>query len=84
VHVSRSMWGIDVEYINDDSDLGDDFGLDLLEAMELLILLEDKFLDGGLATEADEIEVVGHLIRHIEQHHSLMWTWAEPSTSRTA
>jgi len=60
--------GIDVEYINHDSDLSVDFGLDLLDVMELLILLEDIFLDGRLTNEADEIEVVGDLIRHIEQH----------------
>ena len=60
--------GIDVEHINDESDLNEDFGLDLLDVMELLILLEDIFFDGRLTNEADEIEVVGDLIRHIEQH----------------
>ena len=64
--------GIDVEYINDDRDLSEDFGLDLLDVMELLILLEDIFFDGRLTNEADEIKVVGDLIRHIEQHHSLV------------
>ena len=64
--------GIDVEYINDDSDLNEEFGLDLLDVMELLILLEDIFLDGRLTNEADAIELVGDLIRHIEQHHSLV------------
>ena len=64
--------GIDVEYINDDSDLSEDFGLDLLDVMESLILLEDIFLDGRLTNEADAIEVAGDLIRHIEQHHSLV------------
>ena len=64
--------GIDVEYINDDRDLSEDLGLDLLDVMGLLILLEDIFLDGRLTNEADEIEVVGDLIRHIEQHHSLV------------
>jgi acyl carrier protein len=64
--------GIDAEYINDDWDLNEDFGLDLLDVMELLILLENRFLDGGLTNEADAIEVVGDLIRHIEQHHSLV------------
>jgi acyl carrier protein len=64
--------GIDVEYINDDRDLSEDLGLDLLDVMGLLILLEDIFLDGRLTNEADEIEVVGDLIHHIEQHHRLV------------
>ena len=62
--------GVDVEYIDDDSDLSDDFGLDLLDLMELLILLEKKFLDGR-ETDEPEIRVVGDLIRHIEQQHNL-------------
>ena len=62
--------GVDVEYIDDDSDLSDDFGLDLLDLMELLILLEKKFLDGR-ETDVPEIRVVGDLIRHIEQQHNL-------------
>ena len=64
--------GINVEHINNESDLNEDFGLDLLDVMESLILLEDIFLYGRLTNEADEIEVVGDLIRHIEQHHSLV------------
>ena len=63
--------GIDVEHINDESDLNEDFGLDLLDVMESLILLEDIVLEERLTNEANEIEVVGDLIRHIEQHHSL-------------
>ena len=63
--------GVDIEHINDASDLSEDVGLDLLDIMALLILLEDNFLDGRLTNEPDEIEVVGDLIRHIEQHRSL-------------
>jgi acyl carrier protein len=70
-HIAEYV-GIDVEYINDDSDLNEECGLDLLNVMELLILLEDTFLYGRLTNEADGIEVVGDLIRHIEQHHSLV------------
>ena len=61
--------GFDVEYIDDNSNLSEDFGLDLFDILELLILLEDTFLDGRLTNEPDEIGVVGDLIRHIEQHH---------------
>ncbi|HEY7244155.1 MAG TPA: phosphopantetheine-binding protein [Xanthobacteraceae bacterium] len=60
--------GVDVGYIDDESDLSEDFGLDLLDVMELLILLEDIFLDGRPTKEADELEVVGDLVRHIARH----------------
>jgi acyl carrier protein len=60
--------GVDLEYINDDSDLNEDLGLDLLDVMELVILLEDIFVDGRVNSEADGIEFVGDLIRHIERH----------------
>ena len=63
--------GINVEHINNESDLNEDFGLDLLDVMESLILLEDIVLEERLTNEANEIEVLGDLIRHIEQHHSL-------------
>ncbi len=63
--------GVDVEHLDDESDLNEDFGLDLLEVMELLTLLEDTFLDGKPTNDPNEIEVVRHFIRHIEQHRSL-------------
>ena len=59
--------GVDVEAINDDSDFGEDLGLDLIEVIELTILLEDEFAGGRLTGEADEIELVGDLVRHIER-----------------
>ena len=40
--------GVDVEAINDDSDFGEDLGLDLIEVIELTILLEDEFAGGRL------------------------------------
>ncbi len=63
--------GVDVEHLDDESDLNEDFGLDLLDVMELLTWLEDTFLDGRPINEPNEIEVVRHFIRHIEQHRGL-------------
>ena len=59
--------GVDVEAINDGSDFSEDLGLDLIEVIELTILLEDEFAGGSLTGEADEIELVGDLVRHIER-----------------
>jgi acyl carrier protein len=60
--------GISVEHINDDANLNDDLGLDLLDVIELMMLLEDAFVDAGVTNETDQIEAVGDLIRHIERN----------------
>jgi acyl carrier protein len=60
--------GVDVEYINDDLDLSEDLALDLFDVIELMMVLEEIFIDQTVTNEADEIELVGDLIRHIERH----------------
>jgi acyl carrier protein len=59
--------GVDIERVTDEAHFSDDLGADWLDRLELLILIEDQFagleiLDG----DADQIEVVGDLIRYIE------------------
>jgi acyl carrier protein len=62
--------GVEVDCIKADSHLTDDFGLDLLDIVELMILLEKQFVaDGKVTDETDEIEFVSDLIRHIEDSH---------------
>jgi len=59
--------GIDIEQITDEARFGDDLGLDWLDELELMILIEDEFAGVEfLDTAANEIAVVGDLIRHIE------------------
>jgi acyl carrier protein len=57
---------VDVESVSDDTHFRDDLGLDLIDILELIILLEDQFADGRVMDEDDEIEFVGDLIRCIE------------------
>ena len=57
--------GVDVESVSDELHFRDDLGLDWLDIIELLILLEEQFADGR-ATDEAEIEFVGDLIHHIE------------------
>lgn len=59
--------GVDVRRVTDEAHFNDDFGLDRLDRLELMILVEDKFVGVELTdNDADQIEVVGDLIRHIE------------------
>ena len=57
---------VDVGRITDDAHLRNDLGADWLDRLELLILIEDNFDDIELPDDADRIEVVGDLIRHVE------------------
>ena len=58
---------VEVDSIGAHSHLADDFGLDLLDITELLVVLEEQFAaDGELTDEPNQIEFVGDLIRYIE------------------
>ena len=60
--------GVDIESINDDSHLSNDFGLDLLDIIELMFLLERQFgAEGEITDEPNQIESVGSLIRYVER-----------------
>jgi acyl carrier protein len=59
--------GVDAERVTDEAHLVDDLGLDWLDRLELMILIEDEFADIEFPeSDSDQIEVVGDLIRHIE------------------
>jgi acyl carrier protein len=58
--------GIDVEQLTDEVHVRNDFDLDSLNWLELLILIEETFCGVEFSDAAvDQIEVVGDLIRHI-------------------
>jgi acyl carrier protein len=58
---------IDAKRVTDEAHLSDDLGLDWLDKLELMILIEDKFVEVEFSDAAvQEIEVVGDLIRRIE------------------
>ena len=59
--------GVDVKRVTDEAHFTDDLGADWLDRLELIIMIEDRFADVVITDEdADQIEVVGDLIRHIE------------------
>ena len=62
--------GIDAKEVTDQTHLTDDLGLDWLDQLELMVLIEDEFVgvDFFANTTAAQIELVGDLIRHIEHH----------------
>jgi acyl carrier protein len=58
--------GIDTERVTDEARFSE-FGMDRYDRLELIILIEDAFIGVAITDrDADQIEVVGDLIRHIE------------------
>src|SRR5262249_22780998 len=59
--------GVDVKRVTDEAHFTDDLGADWLDRLELIIVIEDRFADVVITDEdIDQLEVVGDLIRHIE------------------
>jgi acyl carrier protein len=59
--------GVDVKRVTDEAHFADDLGADWLDRLELMIVIEDQFADVLITDEeVDQLEVVGDLIRHIE------------------
>ncbi len=60
--------GIEAEGVTDQANFTDDLGLDWLDQVELMILIEDEF-HGVEFSDGDvkQMEIVGDLIRHIER-----------------
>jgi len=65
---------IDPKEVTDEADLTDDLGLDWLDQLELMVLIEDKFvgIDFFANTTAAQVNVVGDLIRYIEHHSAVL------------
>jgi acyl carrier protein len=59
--------GIDAERVVAEAHFSEDLGLDWLDRLELMILIEDEFAGVEISEgDANQIEVVGDLIRHVE------------------
>jgi len=56
--------GVEAELVKDEAHFSDDLGLDWLDQLELMVLIEDQFV--GVEIAEAKIEIVGDLIRHIE------------------
>jgi acyl carrier protein len=65
--------GIDAKEVTDEAHL-DDLGLDWLDQLELMVLIEDEFVgvDFFANTIATQMVLVGDLIRHIEHHNAAL------------
>jgi acyl carrier protein len=59
--------GVDIARVTDEAHLADDLGADWLDRLELMIVIEDRFVDVEISDDdIDRIDVVGDLIRHVE------------------
>ena len=68
--------GIDSKRVIDEAHFSDDLGIGWLDRLELMILIEDKFLNVQITNnDADQIEVVGDLIQHIQNRTEIEKIW---------
>jgi acyl carrier protein len=59
--------GVDVARVTDEAHFRNDFDLDSLDQLELIILIEEQFSGAEFSEAAmKRIEVVGDLIRYVE------------------
>ena len=65
--------GVDVKEVTDEAHLCDDLGLDWLDQLELLVVIEDKFVGINFFanTTAASLERVGDLLRQVEYLNAL-------------
>jgi len=57
--------GVDSSRVTDEAHLSDDLGVESLDQIELLLIIEDKFA-GIQFSDPPAIELVGDLLRYIE------------------
>jgi acyl carrier protein len=64
--------GVDTNEVTDEAHLTDDLGLDWLDQLELMVLIEDEFVGVNFFANstAAQIQLVGDLIRLIEDHNA--------------
>jgi acyl carrier protein len=58
--------GVDIKFVTNETHLANDLGADLIDRVELVLAIEDRF-SGVEITDDDieQIQVVGDLIRHL-------------------
>ena len=58
--------GIEAKQVTDEAHFGE-LGMDRYDRLELMIVIEDRFVDVEISDDdVDRIDVVGDLIRHVE------------------
>ena len=71
--------GIDAERVTDEANFRNDFELDSVDQLDLLILIEEEFPGAELSDEVvEQIKVVGDLIRYMEINCLLGELYAQP------
>jgi acyl carrier protein len=57
--------GVPVEHLTLNSNFSDDLGLDLLDVVELIVLVENQFPDVQVLETEREVASLGDLVQHI-------------------
>jgi acyl carrier protein len=61
---------VDIEFVTSETHFTNDLGADLLDRVELMLAIEDKFAGVEITDDdVEQIQVVGDLIRHLNTKH---------------
>jgi acyl carrier protein len=61
---------VDIEFVTSETHFTNDLGADLLDRVELMLAIEDKFAGVEITDDdAEQIQVVADLIRHLNTKH---------------
>jgi acyl carrier protein len=62
---------VDIEFVTSEAHFANDFGADLIDRVELMLAIEDRF--SGIEITDDDIEqiqIVGDLIQHLNKYNA--------------
>ena len=64
--------GVDIEFVTSEAHFANDLGADLIDRVELMLAIEDRF-SGVEITDDDieQIQVVGDLVQHLNTNEQL-------------
>jgi acyl carrier protein len=61
---------VDIEFVTSETHFTNDLGADLLDRVELMLAIEDKFAGVEITDDdVEQIQLVGDLIRHLNTKH---------------
>jgi acyl carrier protein len=61
---------VDIEFVTSETHFTNDLGADLLDRVELMLAIEDKFAGVEITDDdVEQIQVVADLIRHLNTKH---------------
>jgi acyl carrier protein len=77
------QFGVDIEFVTDETHFVNDLGADLLDRVELMLAIEDQFAGAEITDDdMERIQVVGDLIRHLSKAMAIAVAATRPAARK--